>query len=58
MWIVVSLEIDEAPETIQDLAKAKSWRIHGREKIPPTVLVNPTQHFDSGYGDSSVPERK
>lgn len=58
MWVVVALEMDEKPETIQDLAKAKSWRIHGTEKFPPVVVVNPEQHFDAGYGRSSVPERK
>lgn len=57
MYIVVTLEIDEMPETIQDLAKAKSWRIVGTEEFPPKVIINPERRLEDGYGASSVPAR-
>jgi hypothetical protein len=58
MYIVVTLKMDEMPETIRDLAKARSWRIDGSGKTPPKVIVNPERHFDAGYSGSSVPEKK
>ena len=58
MFVVVTVEIDKMPETIQDLAKAKSWRINGSGEIPPKVVINPERTFDGGYGGSSVPARR
>ena len=58
IYIVVTLEMEKMPETIQDLAEAKSWRVNGSGKTPPVVVVNPERTFDAGYGRSSVPARR
>jgi len=57
MYIVVTLEIEEEPKEIKDLAKATSWQIHQRCESRPVVAVNQPLRFESGYGDSSVPMR-
>ena len=58
MFIVVTLKMDEAPETIEDLAKAKGWQIHAIEKTKPTVDVNRPPGFGEGYAQSSIPTRR
>ena len=59
MYVVVTLEMDEKPETIQDLAKARNWRINATASFPPKVVVNQEPTFGGGgYGGSSVPERR